>query len=210
MDAHRAAIYHSMADAYDPVFERWFKPRLKRALDLLNPQPGQRLIDIGVGTGWSLGIYPKGLKVVGMDLAANMLEKARQRALYYKWNPLLTRMDAQRLGFADGCFDFGVVAYVVSVVPNPRALINEVARVVKPGGTIAVLNHFRADTWPMCMFEDMVAPLCVKLGWKSDLRLEEVFDGMEAVKVVRVARFSTPDLWRIVLCRSNGCCRAVS
>ena len=203
MGAHDALLYHGFASVYDVVFERFFERRIRRAIRLIKPRVGQRLLDVGVGTGLSLPLYPKGLTVVGVDLAGQMLAQARKRGRRHGIETRLAQMDAQRMGFPDGCFDLAVVAYIASVVPDPRALMREVARVVRPSGVIAVLNHFRAASGPMTFIEDRLAPLCLKLGWRSDQRMEDVFD-VEEVTVTRVTTCSRPDLWKIVLCRSKG------
>jgi len=201
MTAHESGLYHGFAGIYDKVFERFFEPRINRAIKLLAPGKGGRLLDVGVGTGLSLPLYPSETCVVAIDLAGSMLLEARKKCDLHSIKTRLAQMDAQCLGFPDNSFDFALVSFVVSVVPDPVTLMREVARVVRPGGKIAVLNHFRAKSGLMAKFEDMMGPLCLKLGWRSDQRIEDVFKG-DAVEVEKVLQHSRPDLWRIVICRS--------
>ena len=201
MTAHEAGLYHGFAGFYDKVFERFFEPRIRRAIKILDPRSGQRLLDIGVGTGLSLPLYPPGAFVAALDLAGAMLLEAQRKGTRHGLRTRLARMDAQCLGFADNAFDLALVSYVVSVVPDPVRLLREAGRVVKPGGRIAVLNHFRAESGPLAFIEDKLAPLCLKLGWRSDHRIEEVF-APGVVEIERVLKYSQPDLWPIVICRS--------
>jgi len=198
---HEAQLYHAFAGVYDKVFERFFRPRIRRALQLLNPRAGDRFLDVGVGTGLSLPLYPSGVGVTGIDLAAGMLRQARRRARKHGVPAKLAQMDAQRLAFPADTFDGAVVAFIVSVVPEPKLLMREVSRVVKPGGPVAVLNHFRAAGGVMAAIEDRLAKFCLKLGWRSDQLFEDVFEP-GVVEIARVATYSRPDLWKIVICRN--------
>jgi phosphatidylethanolamine/phosphatidyl-N-methylethanolamine N-methyltransferase len=87
----------------------------------------------------------------------------------------LLEMDAQATSFADGQFDIAVAMFVASVVPNPRALVAELKRVVKPGGTILFVNHFAVERGPIWWVERAMAPLSSLLGWHPDFRLGHMF-----------------------------------
>src|SRR3954471_4039198 len=93
--------YRRYARYYDLVFGAIFHPGRKTAIEHLHCRPGNRILEVGVGTGLSLSMYPPNVKVVGVDLSAPMLEKARERAKDLPQVEALLEMDAQKMTFED-------------------------------------------------------------------------------------------------------------
>ena len=112
-------------------------------------KPGDRVLEVGVGTGINAALYPRDCSVTGIDLSSSMLEKARERvARKGIRNVRLLEMDAADLKFADDTFDIVYAPYLISVVPDPVAVAREMRRVCRPGGRIIILNHFRSPNPP--------------------------------------------------------------
>ena len=86
-------------------------------------------------------------------------------------NVTLKVMDATSMDFAENEFDKALATYTISAVPDPVAVLREMRRVVKPGGEIVILNHFRSERRFSGRIEDLVAPVCTRLGWKSNLAM---------------------------------------
>jgi phosphatidylethanolamine/phosphatidyl-N-methylethanolamine N-methyltransferase len=108
-------------------------------------------------------------------------------------------MDATSMDFAENEFDKAVATYTISAVPDPVAVLREMRRVVKPGGELVILNHFRSERRLSSRLEDLVAPVCTRLGWKSNLAMRPLLEqvGLTPEVVIKVNLFNG---WRLVKC----------
>jgi phosphatidylethanolamine/phosphatidyl-N-methylethanolamine N-methyltransferase len=191
-------IYAAWSHLYDYVFKVFFYRRLGHAIRLLNIQPGQRVLDVGVGTGLSLDFYPPHCQVVGIDLSREMLDKARGRARERGLaNVELIEMDATRLAFPNDSFDHVVAAHVMSVVPEPVRVLAEIKRVTRSDGKIVIINHFQSTNKALARIEEWLNPITRRIGWRTDLDLGSlVRDGQ--IDVDFEYKLSRGDLWKVV------------
>ncbi len=168
-DSVRAA-YRRWAGVYDAVFGGVSAFGRRRAVEAVNALPGTHVLEVGVGTGLALPHYTKAKRITGIDLSADMLLRARRRVAADGLANVdaLLEVDAEDTGFEAGRFDIAVAMFVASVVPNPRALLTEMRRVVRPGGHLLFVNHFAAEAGPRWWAEWALAPLSRKLGWHPD------------------------------------------
>ena len=167
-DAVRAA-YRRWAGVYDTLFGGVSAFGRRRAVVAVNAVPGAaRVLEVGVGTGLALPHYRPEKR--GIDLSAEMLALARKRAVELRLDNVegLHEMDAEATQFQDAAFDIAVAMFVASVVPHPQRLIEEMRRVVRPGGLLLFVNHFAAERGPRWWAERGLAPLSRKLGWHPD------------------------------------------
>ena len=199
-DAPAAAdAYDAWSRTYDATFGRLVHRRQSRAISELRLEPGMRVLDLGVGTGLSMSKYPAGTRVVGIDLSAGMLRQAKRNLERGGFDARgLIRGDALRTPFADGAFDRVMVSHVISVVNDPAALLRECRRIVKPDGRIVVLNHFRSPSRIVGFFERVLNPLFVRLGWRSDLTLQECLAG-QGFQVLYHFKLSAIDFWQVLV-----------
>jgi len=159
---------------------------------------GDRVLEIGVGTGLSLPFYPEEIRVTGVDISDAMLSQARERAAQLGRQAMdLHLMDATALSFGDGVFDHALVPYVISVVPEPERVMSEVRRVVRPGGSVTVVNHFHGENLFQRAFESLFTPLSQWLGFRMDVPLSVVTEA-EGFDVVSVRRVNLLGLWRLI------------
>ena len=172
IDAIRKS-YRRYARGYDFYFGAIFQPGRKAVIDNMNCRPGDRILEVGVGTGLSLPLYPCNVHVTGIDLSVDMLERAENRKHRDGLQQVeLLEMDAENMSFADNSFDKVVAMYVASVVPHPKHLVDEMHRVCKAGGEIFIVNHFHSTNPIIARFEKLLAPLSKLMGFRPDFSLD--------------------------------------
>ena len=164
-----AKAYARWAPLYDFVFGAVFE-RGRTAAIAAAERIGGRILEVGVGTGISLPDYARHNRLVGVDISLPMLRKAQGRVTAERLTHVqgLSVMDATRLAFPDAAFDVVVAQYVITAVPHPEATLDELARVLKPGGEIVLVNHIGAETGFRRAFEQGFAPLARRLGWRPE------------------------------------------
>jgi phosphatidylethanolamine/phosphatidyl-N-methylethanolamine N-methyltransferase len=192
--------YEFYAPVYDFVFDWIFAPGRSAAIKHLELTPSDSVLEIGIGTGLNLPLYPPTVTLTGIDLSSEMLDKAVERVQTLTMpNVILKVMDATAMDFADNEFEKAVATYTISAVPDPVAVLREIRRVVKPDGVIVLLNHFRSERRIIQTAEDLLAPVCTRLGWKSNLAMMPLLRrvGLTPELVTKVNMFNG---WRLVKC----------
>jgi phosphatidylethanolamine/phosphatidyl-N-methylethanolamine N-methyltransferase len=161
--------YARWAPVYDLVFGAVFD-RGRRAAVAAAEAVGGRILEVGVGTGISLPGYSSASRIVGIDLSEAMLRKARKRVAELSLGNVerLEVMDAEHLSFPDASFDVVVAHYVLSTVPNPEAALDELARLLRPGGEIVIVSRIGAEAGARRLVEKMLQPIVRRLGWRSE------------------------------------------
>jgi phosphatidylethanolamine/phosphatidyl-N-methylethanolamine N-methyltransferase len=193
--------YRLFAGPYDLVFGPVFHPGRKDAVRIANDQPGQRILEVGVGTGLSLPYFRRDAEVTGIDVSAEMLERARRRVARQQLAQVksLLVMDAENLTFEDNAFDAVLALYVASVVPNPARFAAEMRRVCRPGGTIVIVNHFMSENGVMRVVEKRLAPLASRIGFHADFPLEKFISGSK-LKVREIRPSNLFGYWKLLRC----------
>jgi len=192
--------YELLAPVYDFIFDWIFAPGRQAAISHLGLTPNETVLEVGIGTGLNLPLYPPACRLTGIDLSGEMLDKAVERTHKLAMPGVVLKvMDATSMDFADNEFDKALATYTISAVPDPVGVLREMRRVVKPGGVIVILNHFRSEGRITSRAEDLVAPVCTRLGWKSNLPMTPLLEavGLTPELIVKVNMFNG---WRLVKC----------
>ncbi len=193
-------VYENIAWFYDVTFGPALHHGRVEAIRRMAIKPGDRVLEVGVGTGINAALYPADCAVTGIDLSSPMLEKAQERITREGvCNVRLLEMDAAHLRFADDSFDIVYAPYVISVVPDPVIVAREMRRVCRPGGRIVILNHFRSASRLGAWLERLIAPFTPYLGFKSDLDLQAFLVQAE-LDPISIEKVNHPRIWSLVTC----------
>ncbi len=192
--------YAILSPVYDFLFDKIFYPGRVAAVDLLEIQSGSRVLEVGVGTGLNLPLYPRDARITGVDISEEMLKKARERVTQFDMtNTELLVMDGSKLEFPDNSFDRVIATYVISAVPDPVKTLLEMRRVCKPSGHLVILNHFKSENPVIGMFEKLLAPVCTKIGFNTELKLMPLLERV-ALCPEQLHRVNLMNGWRLVRC----------
>lgn len=188
--------YRRYAAVYDAVFGPVLQPGRKAVMQALRLRPGDRVLEVGVGTGLSLPLYPREVTITGIDVSREMLEKARRRVARRHLGNVeaLLEMDAQSMSFPDASFDKVVAMYVVSVVERPARLLEELHRVCRPDGEIFLVNHVRSENRFVAAMEKGLARFSDKLGFHPDFELRDMVSGPDQLTELSRINF----FWKVM------------
>jgi phosphatidylethanolamine/phosphatidyl-N-methylethanolamine N-methyltransferase len=177
-------LYGRWAPLYDLIFDLPFHPGRSAAAKAAADAAGANgeILVVGVGTGLELGLLPKSLRVVGIDLSSQMLNIARERVARKALRHIkaLNVMDAAALEFPAARFDVALAPYVMSVVPSPAKALDEMWRVLRPGGQIVIVNHFSAEKGLRARTEAAMEKSARWLGWHPVFPYAAVGDWLAA------------------------------
>lgn len=201
-EEHVIQCYKRYAPFYDWLFGRILQPGRKaivREVENLRPQ---EILEIGVGTGLMLPLYPGDIPVTGVDISLDMLKKAEEKICTQRQAQIsLLEVNGECLPFSDNSFSCVVIPYTYSATPNPEKLIEEAKRVCQEDGTILIVNHFSGFKSIWNMLEKASKPLAKKLGFYSDFSYQKYVEdsGLDVINVYPVNLFG---LSRVVIARA--------
>ena len=197
------SVYENIASVYDLVFGPTLHAGRLESIGRLGIRPGDRVLEVGVGTGINAALYPRDCTVTGIDLSGSMLEKAERRIATRRLSNIrLMQMDAEALTFPDDSFDIVYAPYTISVVSDPIKTVHEMRRVCRPGGRFVFLNHFLSSNALMARAERFISPLTVHCGFKADLDLSAFLlqAGLDPISIEKV---NIPRIWSLVTCAKS-------
>lgn len=197
-------VYRRYAQGYDLYFGAMFQQGRQAIITKMNCHPGDRILEVGVGTGLSLPLYPRNVQITGIDLSREMLARARVRKLRESLSHVtaLQLMDAESMEYEDNSFDMVVAMYVVSVTPHPARLVNEMRRVCKPDGELYIVNHFHHTNPFVGGVERMIAPLSRQMGFRPDFSMKNFIQETN-LDVVERTPVNLLGYWTLLKCRNN-------
>jgi phosphatidylethanolamine/phosphatidyl-N-methylethanolamine N-methyltransferase len=197
--------YRLFAPLYDIVFGASLQHGRRLAIDALDCHSGDRILEVCVGSGLSLPLYPVGVRVTGVDISHEMLAKAAQRVtrLGLQHTEALLQMDAEHMSFADATFDKAVVLFGMAGLPDPVRAMNEIERVCRPGARIVVANHFQSRRPLLRVFDGLLSPIYRLLRYRADLDMQ-VFVAAAGLDVLEARPANLFGYSTVLVCRKRG------
>lgn len=197
-------VYRRYARGYDFYFGALFQPGRLAVIESMSCRPGEQILEVGVGTGLSLPLYPRHVQVTGIDVSHEMLARAARRKQRDGLHHVvaLQAMNAEQMQFPDNSFDKVVAMYVASVVPDPAQLADEMRRVCKPEGELIIVNHFQHAHPVVSACERSIAPLSRLLGFRPDFSLQDFIDAT-GLEVVEQTPVNLLGYWTLLRARNN-------
>ena len=201
MSTGDARVYDRIAPVYDLMEApmEWFGGRDRRAR-VIGGAHGD-VLEIGVGTGRNLELYPPDADVTGIDISERMLERARRRASRLERSPGFRVADAESLPFEDDRFDTVTATCVFCSVDDPVRGLEEIRRVVKPDGEVRLLEHVRPRNPVLGKLFDWLTPLTRRLMGPEINRRTEEHVAAAGLDIVEVRR---DGIWREIVAKPSG------
>lgn len=155
--------YDRIAPVYDFMEGMVERPRYSKWRKLLwSKVEGNKILEVGVGTGKNLSYYPAHTDMTAIDFSEKMLIRAREKAMKHKVIVDLQQMDAQDLRFDDNTFDTVVATFVFCSVPDPIRGLTEIERVCKPEGKVLLLEHVLSANRILAWLMNLANPIVVR------------------------------------------------
>jgi ubiquinone/menaquinone biosynthesis C-methylase UbiE len=171
-------VYEKEAPKYDRQMRFFDRLLFAGGREWVGSQVEGEVLEIAVGTGRNLRHYPAGLRLTGIEFSPAMLEIARRRADELGLEVDLRIGDAQALDFPDASFDSVACSLALCTIPDDRAAVAEIKRVLRPGGRVLLLEHVRSPVAAVRLAQRLVEPLAVRL--EGDHLLREPLDHLRA------------------------------
>ena len=190
-DAQKA--YRFYAPAYDVLFGPFLERARRQGIRYANDKPGQKILEIGIGTGLSLPYYRKDVRLTGIDVSREMLAKATSRAsrMDFVSDCRFSVMNAENTDFADDSFDVIVALFVASAVQSLPRFGAELRRLCRPGGRIVVVNRFSSPRKRFRSVSGYLGRYSGTLGFEPWFPLDEFLDqtGLPVTEIIRLGAF---------------------
>jgi len=171
---------------------------------LMDIQPGEKILEVGIGTGISLPLYRRDADIVGIDISRDMIRQAgekKQRLGYH--NVKLCITDAAEMAFKNNYFDKVIASHSIAVIPKPFETLKEIKRVCKEDAEFFFLNYAGSNDNLVARFEKALSPIRCRLGLGKVIDLEELLYSAN-FKIDFKDRVNIFKLCQIIKCRNNG------
>lgn len=196
-------IYRLWAPIYDATVGHFFLPGRKRAMELLNLQPGECVLLVGVGTGADLPLLPQGVRAIGVDISSDMLARARRKLPLPGRVITLLQGDAQQLLVDEASCDAVIYSLILSVIPDGKVCLQESLRALKPGGRAVIFDKFLPDDGRLTLGRRLLNLGSTIFGTDITRRFGDLAKGAD-IRVVRDEPSILNGAYRVILAHRDN------
>ena len=196
-------IYKYWAPIYDPIAGRLYQAGRRRAYELVNPKPGEKLLIVGVGTGADFPLIPEGVEATGIDLSEDMLARAKEKAHKNQQRIEFILGDAQTLLVPESSQDILVFNLILAVIPDGRLCLEENWRALKPGGRAVIFDKFLPDEGEITFFRRLINQVATLIGTDVNRKFKDILGNTPARVVVDEPCF-LGGAYRVILLEKPG------
>jgi ubiquinone/menaquinone biosynthesis C-methylase UbiE len=194
-------IYDKMAPTYDKRIAFWERVLFEEGRSWVCSEARGRVLEVGIGTGRNLSYYPPDVSVTGIDSSPAMLDIARRHATHLRREVDLQIADAQALPFSSGSFDTVVFTLCLCTIPDEAKAVSEAKRVLKPGGTVVLLEHVASSKPAIRLLQKAIDVVSVRV--EGDHMVRDPLDHIrrEGFEIKRLERSKWGIVERVVAAR---------
>jgi ubiquinone/menaquinone biosynthesis C-methylase UbiE len=190
-------VWQKGAPTYDRKISGVERGLIAGGREWIGARASGRVLEVAIGTGRSLEHYPPDVSIVGIDLTPEMLRLAKRRAARLGREVELIEGDAEHLPFDDAAFDTVVCELGLCSIPRPAVAIAEMARVLKPGGTLLLLDHIGSSWPPIWMLQWLVERVTIATAGEHFTRRQLLLVRAAGLEVVESERLKAGTVERI-------------
>ncbi|MFJ8579948.1 class I SAM-dependent methyltransferase [Micromonospora sp. NPDC093277] len=198
-------MWETVAPRYDRGIEFWERVQFGGGREWVCSRATGDVLEVAVGTGRNFPFYPaRARHITGIELSPAMLDIARKRAADLGQEVDLRVADAQALPFADASFDTVVCTLSLCAIPDHRAAVTEMARVLRPGGRLLLLDHIGSNWWPVWAGQRLVELMTIRAAGEHMTRRPRSLLAAAGLEVVESERLKAGTVERVYARRPAG------
>jgi ubiquinone/menaquinone biosynthesis C-methylase UbiE len=190
-------VWERMAPRYDRDIQFWERVQFGDGREWVCSRATGYVLEVAVGTGRNFDSDPADITITGIELSAAMLAIARQRATDLGLRVDLHEGDAQAMPFDGNTFDTVVCTLSLCAIPDPRAAIDEMKRVLRPGGRLLLLDHIGSTWWPIWAAQRLVEKVSIRAAGEHMTRRQLPLVEAAGFEIVERARLKAGTVERI-------------
>lgn len=190
-------VWEKMAPRYDKDIRFWEKVQFSGGREWVCSRATGQVLEVAIGTGRNLPHYPPGVSITGVELSPAMLAIAKQRAADLGLDVDMREADAQKLPFDDASFDTVVCTLSLCTIPDHGKAIAEMARVLRPGGRLLLLDHIGSFWWPIWAVQRLIELVTIRAAGEYMTRRPKPMLAAASLQITEAERLKLGTVERI-------------
>ncbi|MGW1160306.1 class I SAM-dependent methyltransferase [Streptomyces sp. NPDC002519] len=195
--ARQRRVWNKAAPHYDQQIAFFERIQFGGGREWIGSRATGRVLEVAIGTGRNLPFYPADVQLTGIELSPAMLEIASRRAAELGIDVELREGNAEALPFEDDTFDTVVCALALCSIPDPAQAVGEMARALKPGGTLLLLDHIGSNWPPLYAVQWLLERITIRAAGEHFTRRQLPLVEAAGLRIVETRRLKAGTVERI-------------